>query len=261
MRIPSSTRCILKVSIWPVKFILYWLNLMDWKIYIQDRQFLFKPKRQKLFLLPFWSHHQNSRVFFFHRFAIAYNASLSAWYHLKDYKEFLKYKSIIKKTISAYSPVCHYCPEQAFRGFCKLSSWSPEFVVFFKSISKSRVTLPDVPLQFATWKHLKPRVKVLDQTFLAEVIQLGNKPSTWGEFSQQQWRRSSDWKPDHLAVIISSSVQNTVKIGRNFQAMNALAHKHSAGAMLGCYFQYALAGRQTLTTAKQLQARRGKKSF
>lgn len=53
-------------------------------------------------------------------------------------------------------------------------------------------------------------------------------------------------------------MQNTVKIGRNLQAMNALAHKHSAGAMLGCYFQYALAGRQTLTTAKQLQAGREK---
>lgn len=32
MKIPSGTRCILQVSIWPVKFTLYWLNLMSCKI-------------------------------------------------------------------------------------------------------------------------------------------------------------------------------------------------------------------------------------
>lgn len=33
MKVSSSTRCILQESIWPVQFVLYWLNLMDCKIY------------------------------------------------------------------------------------------------------------------------------------------------------------------------------------------------------------------------------------
>lgn len=92
-------------------------------------------------------------------------------------------------------------------------------------------------------QNKSPGSKVLGWSYLA-----GEQAIFLGKISYHNGKIK--WtKPWSLVVItVRKEKKTTIKIGRNFHELNALAQKHSAAAMFRCCFQYLWAGRlqQTL---------------